>query len=401
MADMSNSAQQQDLVGMDLLMNAKSNAKRSQISDAISVLSSGSEHSRRSSRNEAQPAKFQMFEDDASSSDAESLSASSVSRRSRRRPGKDEKKSKEEDVAAKPDDYWTRKPRSEADATNMKRELLYEFERMRIKGYKLPRVYTMDMPLDEIQAEYVRLRKDRELDSGVMFQRQILITCVTGLEFLSSVSPFDCKLDGWSHHVNDHIDSYDDVLEELYLKYRGSAKMAPELRLMMALGGSAVMFSMQNRMASMAESFMRGSAAGQRSPGGGGAGGGIMGGIGSLIGSLFGAGAGPAQPAQAQAQAPAQAQTQSERPFHQSATPMQGPSLNVENVLKNLQHNAFDRLVGDAADNNRVEIISTISDLSDIPDDASIMSGATPMPKSQMTSHTRAKGRRTLNLSDL
>lgn len=389
-------------LGMDLLVNARKRVQGG--SDAISIISgSGSEKS----------AKKQdwMFEDAGTGTDTASESgsdtpSSSAQRRAQRlhskargtpaRPASVASSSvasrgrKSPAAAAaerNSDEYWMRKPRDEVDALNLKRELLYEFERMRVKGYKLPRAYTMDMPLEEVQSEYMRIKRDRDLDSGVMFQRQLLMTCVSGIEFLSSVTPFDARLDGWSHHVSDSIDSYDDVLEELYMKYRGSAKMAPELRLLMALGGSAVMFSMQNRMASMAESFMRGQGQGQASsarPGGGSGGlGGMLGGLGSMLGGLFGGGAQPQQHHNAE---PAYGSP--------AAAPMQGPSLNVESVLKNLQQNAFDRAAG-AADNQRVEIISTISDLSDIPDDISVASGAQPVLK------PGAKGRRTLNLGDL
>jgi hypothetical protein len=46
----------------------------------------------------------------------------------------------------------------------------------------------------------------------------------------------------------DGVDDYDDVFEELYVKYRGKAKMAPELKLMMMLGGSATMFHLTHSM---------------------------------------------------------------------------------------------------------------------------------------------------------
>jgi hypothetical protein len=280
------------------------------------------------------------------------------------------------------EDRLARRPRNELDAQDLKREILYEMDRLRAKGIRLPRMYSLDTSLEELQGDYLRIKRNREMDAGVMFQRQALMTCVSGIEFLSThFSPFDVRLEGWSHHVSDSLDSYDDILEELYVKYRGKAKFAPELRLLMALGGSAVMFSMQNRLASLAEGMLSGqggqSAAGprgQRSSSGSGPGSGIMGAIGSLLGNLFSGQqqSGPSGPQQNpgyQNHQQYQQQPQHEQQ-QQAPRPMRGPTLNVDSILRNIQQNAFDG-------SQRVEIVSTISE-SDVPDDASILSGAFP-----------------------
>ena len=61
--------------------------------------------------------------------------------------------------------------------------------------------------------------------------------------------PFSVKLDGWSEQVNENINDYDDIFEELHYKYKSSGKkMAPELRLFMSLSGSAFMFHLTSRM---------------------------------------------------------------------------------------------------------------------------------------------------------
>ena len=60
--------------------------------------------------------------------------------------------------------------------------------------------------------------------------------------------PFDIDLDGWGESVHENIDEYDDIFEDLYEKYKGKGTMSPELRLMLALGGSAFMFHTTNRL---------------------------------------------------------------------------------------------------------------------------------------------------------
>lgn len=382
---------QLDTTGFNLLVN--STKKRTP--STYSTTSSVSEKSRRSYRvanieNSVQPGALNLGGEKITartgwmSLDADDDKSSTVSSmRSRRKATADHKapqhqqQQPDKEVPDKEDsDRLARRPRNEVDAMALKRELLYEFDRLRAKGIRLPRMYSLDTPLEEMQGDFLRLKRNREMDAGVMFQRQALMMCVSGIEFMSSTfSPFDCKLEGWSHHVSDSIDSYDDVLEELYLKYRGASKMAPELRLLMALGGSAIMFSMQNRIANMAESMMRGDApvSGPKMSSGGGLGGGIMG----MIGNLFGQGPqpqqqGPGQPAQPGHPGHPGGQPQ---PIYQPAAPLRGPTVNVDSVLRNLQQNAFDKQRVD-----RVEIISTVSD-SDVPDDASIMSGSFPVPR--------------------
>ena len=77
----------------------------------------------------------------------------------------------------------------------------------------------------------------------------MLMACVTGLEFLNNkFDPFSVKLDGWSESVNENLNDYDEIFEELGDKYGGTGNMAPELRLMFTLAGSAFMFHLSNTM---------------------------------------------------------------------------------------------------------------------------------------------------------
>jgi hypothetical protein len=77
----------------------------------------------------------------------------------------------------------------------------------------------------------------------------MLIACVTGLEFLNKrYNPFEIQLEGWSESVMENVDDYDGVFEELYVKYRSKVTVAPEIKLIMMLGGSAMMFHLTNSM---------------------------------------------------------------------------------------------------------------------------------------------------------
>jgi len=130
-----------------------------------------------------------------------------------------------------------------------KLKLLRALEAMEKKGIQLTKKYTMDSPLAEMKGEYETIKADAEKKSSVKFQRQMMLAAVSGLEFLNGrFDPFDLKLDGWSEAVQENIEEYDDVFGELHEKYGGKAKMAPELKLLFMLGGSAAMLHMTNTM---------------------------------------------------------------------------------------------------------------------------------------------------------
>jgi hypothetical protein len=77
----------------------------------------------------------------------------------------------------------------------------------------------------------------------------MLMAVINGIEFLNNkFDPFDIKLDGWSDQVNENIGDYDDIFSELHEKYKSKATMAPELKLLFQLGGSAMMVHLTNTM---------------------------------------------------------------------------------------------------------------------------------------------------------
>jgi hypothetical protein len=140
-------------------------------------------------------------------------------------------------------------PRTREEINNSKRELLYHFDRLERKGVRLPRRFSMASDITEMQAEYDRLVRDREADAGIKFQKKVMVALVSGIEFMNKkFDPFDVYLEGWGETVNENLDDYDDVLEELHAKYKGKARMAPELKLMMMIIGSAFMYHLTNTM---------------------------------------------------------------------------------------------------------------------------------------------------------
>lgn len=128
-------------------------------------------------------------------------------------------------------------------------ELLCKFESLRKKGHIIPKTFSMSSDYEEMQYEYDRLVHQRKLDNSVKMQRRMLISVVTGIEFLNSkFDPLDVKLENWSEQVHEGINEYDDIFEELYEKYKDSVSTAPEVRLLLTLFGSALMYHLSNTM---------------------------------------------------------------------------------------------------------------------------------------------------------
>jgi hypothetical protein len=107
----------------------------------------------------------------------------------------------------------------------------------------------MSSQLEEIKEEYNRIKSQRDLDNSVKFQKKMLMAFVTGVEFLNTkFDPFDVQLEGWSESVHENLEDYDEIFEELHEKYKEKAKVAPEIKLMMSLTGSAFMYHLSQSL---------------------------------------------------------------------------------------------------------------------------------------------------------
>lgn len=127
--------------------------------------------------------------------------------------------------------------------------VLRKLEEIERKGGKLTKSYSMESSLEEMVGEYETLMAEKETKNSIQFQGKMLIAAVTGLEYLNGkFDPFDIKLEGWSEQIHENLNDYDEIFAELHEKYKSKAKMAPELKLLFQLGGSAIMLHMTNTM---------------------------------------------------------------------------------------------------------------------------------------------------------
>jgi hypothetical protein len=141
------------------------------------------------------------------------------------------------------------KPVEQKDTLRERFSYLRKLEDLETKGVKLTKRYSMDSSLEEMKGEYENIVAEKEKANNVKFQGKMLMACITGIEFLNSkFDPFDIKLDGWAEQFSENITDYDEIFAELHEKYRNKAKLAPELKLLFQLGGSAIMLHMTNTM---------------------------------------------------------------------------------------------------------------------------------------------------------
>jgi hypothetical protein len=138
---------------------------------------------------------------------------------------------------------------SKEEVLREKFKYIRKLEGLEQKGVTMTKKYTMESDLAEMQGEYETHIAEKERTNSVKFQGKMLMAAVTGLEFLNNkIDPFDVNLDGWGEQVNENVSDYDEIFSELHEKYKSKAKMAPELKLLFQLGGSAIMVHMTNSM---------------------------------------------------------------------------------------------------------------------------------------------------------
>lgn len=130
-----------------------------------------------------------------------------------------------------------------------KSDLVNKLGRLEKKGFAVNKRLNVYSSVEDLRTEVKRITYSIDVEQSIRFSRRMLVACVTGLEFLNKrYNPFEIQLEGWSESVMENVDDYDGVFEELYVKYRSKVNVAPEVKLIMMLGGSAMMFHLTNSM---------------------------------------------------------------------------------------------------------------------------------------------------------
>lgn len=139
---------------------------------------------------------------------------------------------------------------SSYDLHKEKKKYLRLLEKIEKSGISLSKEFTMNDSLESMKAEYDSHEEITAEDNAKRFYGKCLTTVISGLEFLNQkFDPFDLKLNGWCDQVTDNLeDDYDSIFAELHQKYKHNSSMAPELKLLFTVAGSAIMLHAANSL---------------------------------------------------------------------------------------------------------------------------------------------------------
>ena len=132
-----------------------------------------------------------------------------------------------------------------------KSEFLYKFNKLNIKGKWSSLRLDMNNTLDEIRNEYERVRNEIQTERSVGFFKRMLLLGIQGVEMMNTkFDPLGVDLDGWSEAMGYSMENqeYDEVMAELYEKYKSSGQMSPEVKLIFMIISSATMFTISKKI---------------------------------------------------------------------------------------------------------------------------------------------------------
>lgn len=140
-----------------------------------------------------------------------------------------------------------------ADKQMLKRlDMLRKLGELVQYGVKLSQNYNMNSDYFAMKYEYELHKNIRAKQNSVNWMSSLMLNCIYGIEILNEkYNPFDLKLKNWSEQINADINNYYDVFGEIYEKYNQPGKnMAPELKLVLMISGSALKFHLNNTLLS-------------------------------------------------------------------------------------------------------------------------------------------------------
>ena len=147
-----------------------------------------------------------------------------------------------------------RKENSNEYIRKEKSEYLYKFNKIHLREKWSSLKLDMDCSLEEIKNEFDRVTNAIKVDRSVRFMKKMLLLGVQGVEMLNNkFDPVGVDLDGWSEAMSYNMDNqdYDEVMSELYEKYKSTGNMSPELKLVFMIISSAAFFTISKKITKM------------------------------------------------------------------------------------------------------------------------------------------------------
>jgi len=129
----------------------------------------------------------------------------------------------------------SKKENEDPNIRREKSEYLYKLSKLNADGKWSSLELTMNHSLDEIRNEFERVKNAIQSENSVRFLKKTLLLGIQGIEMLNNrFDPLGVDLNGWgdsmAFSLSDRNQEYDEVLAELYEKYKGAGQMSPEVR---------------------------------------------------------------------------------------------------------------------------------------------------------------------------
>ena len=127
-----------------------------------------------------------------------------------------------------------------------KQSALLDLDRLKLRGVKLTREYSLADSIDDIEFELKRHLAHIEEDTTVKMLRDFMRIGCTGIELVNAKMGL-LELDGWSAEVCADINRYDHAFAGLYKKYWRRSQSSPEMQIVMGLAGSVGLFHLKKK----------------------------------------------------------------------------------------------------------------------------------------------------------
>lgn len=141
------------------------------------------------------------------------------------------------------------------DVRIQKRRYLMELSRLKLKGAKLTKDYTMDDPLEDMRFEADCHNQNMDVNAGVSFVKMVLPIALRFVEGANNKFGRVLHIQGLSEDISKEMyapetkEKWDYVLERCYRRYwRKGGSSSPAMQLLQLLGGAIVMKHMQQAL---------------------------------------------------------------------------------------------------------------------------------------------------------
>jgi len=152
------------------------------------------------------------------------------------------------------------KPMTMEEIMFEKQKILMEFTKLEKRGVTFTKKFTINSDLNEMKFELMKSKKIYQLEKDLKIARNLLWNGTKaftfGTKLLSTYTPIDLELEGWSDEIKENIYDYDDVLEKLIEKYKSKIDAPPEIQLGYMLLSSAMQYSAANKVPRMFAKMM-------------------------------------------------------------------------------------------------------------------------------------------------